>query len=115
MTGVLLACMVSATLAAEITPDGDPVSPGPGKITATGKWKVAQGEIDGAVRIIAAPSGGGGGMGSTVTAQKIGGNYAGTVENLMPMTEYDVTIYMEYFDKAGLKAIYTKTYKVKTK
>lgn len=111
---MLLLLVVTAGLAAEITPDGDPTA-GPGKVTTTGKWKLAEGEKFGFIEILAIPTGGGGGKGGFVVASKGTDTYTGTVENLAPNTEYDVIIHFSYTANNKQSSVYSKTYKVKTK
>lgn len=116
LTLALLASIATMAMAAEVTPDAVPISPGPGKITSTGTFKVDKGQTGANVRMIASPTGGGGGIGSFAIATKTTAtNYVGTIEGLQPMTEYDVTIYFEYLEAGLLKAAYSKTYNVKTK
>ena len=111
----LAAVMVTASLGAEITPDMDP-TPGPGKITSTGKWKVDVGETADFIRIIATPTGGGGGVGGSArVANPVGATYTVTIEDLAANTEYDVIIFLEYTAAGKSQAVFTKTYKVKTK
>ncbi|MCX7801363.1 MAG: hypothetical protein N2109_13615, partial [Fimbriimonadales bacterium] len=79
-------------------------------------WKVAQKETALRIRMVATPTGGGGGVGGYADTNPAGGTYTLNVENLAPNTEYDVVIYLEYLDPdVKQKAVFSQTYKVKTK
>ncbi|MFQ3652390.1 MAG: hypothetical protein SNJ75_18905 [Gemmataceae bacterium] len=96
-------------------------TPGPSKITSTGKWSVnlLKNESATRVRVIATPAGGGGGTGGIEASPALNGadgNYAITVENLAANTEYDVVVILEYTENGKTKTKVSQTYtKVKTK
>jgi len=96
-------------------------TPGPSKITSTGKWSVNKLNNESAtrVRVIATPAGGGGGDGGIEASPGLfgaDGTYTLTVENLEANTEYDVVVILEYEDNGKTKTKVSQTYtKVKTK
>ena len=106
---ILATMIVTCSLAADITPDMAP-TPGPKKITSTGKWSIAAGETAWKIRMIATPSGGGGGIGGPKYVEPKGDTYSMTVEDLESETEYDVILYLEYSEKGKDKAVYSQTY-----
>ena len=113
----LSACIVGVTFAADITPDMTP-TPGPSKITSTGKWSVNKLNNESAtrVRVIATPAGGDGGIAATPGLFGADGTYTLTVENLEANTEYDVVVILEYTVDGKTKTKVSQTYtKVKTK
>jgi hypothetical protein len=105
----LSTCIVSMSLAADITPDPMTPIPGPGKITSTGNWSVVKDKEDPSyVRLVAFPKGGAGGVAGVKKSpllNGVNGTYSLTVENLTPGVAYDVVVIFEY-TKAG------KTYAV---
>jgi len=96
-------------------------TPGPSKITSTGKWSVSLAKNERAlhVRLIATPAGGGGGDGGIEASPGLNGangTYTLTVENLEANTEYDVVVILEYIVDGKTKTKVSQTYtKVKTK